>query len=90
MRLFLENLDKAQTDALAFDLRVHHAGQLAQEEVGCIDIDQIEFGLLPEKPHDRLGLTGPHQPVIDVDAGELIAYGPMDNGRHHRGIDSAG
>ena len=49
-----------------------------------------KFALFLEKAQDRLGLAGPHQTVVDIDAGELIADGPMDDGRHHRTVDPAG
>ena len=37
-----------------------------------------------------LGLVHPHQPVVDEDAGELVADRPVDEQRGDRGVDAAG
>jgi hypothetical protein len=88
--LVLEDFDEAETDPLALDLRVDHPLQFAEKVVGGIDIDDVEFALLLEEAQDRLRFAGPHQAVVDMDAGQLIADGPVDDGGHHRRIDTAG
>ncbi len=55
VRLFLENLDKAQADTLAFDLRVLDPRQFPEKIVGGIDIDHLQFTLFLEKSENRLG-----------------------------------
>ena len=40
--------------------------------------------------HDLIALAQAQQAVVDEDAGELVADGPVQQGRHHRGIDPPG
>ena len=39
---------------------------------------------------DLLGLARPQQPVVDEDAGELVADGPVHQRRRDRRVDAAG
>ena len=43
-----------------------------------------------ERRDDALRLVSPQQAVIDEDAGELVAHGPLHQRRRYRGIDAAG
>ena len=75
---------------LRFGLGVGDAGQRLEELLLRVDDDQPGAGRRHEVALDLLGLALPHQPVVDVDAGEPVADRLLhDRGRHGR-VDAAG
>ncbi len=52
-------------------------------------MDHLEVHVLREGVHHLLRLVQAQQPVVDEDAGELLADGAMDQRRRHRRIDAA-
>jgi hypothetical protein len=53
----------------------------ATEQVGLVGVDQRHVVVVAEHGDDLFGLALPQKPVIDEDAGELIADGLVDQHR---------
>ncbi len=70
-----EDIDELLADDLALLLRVGNAGQLVQEAVGGVYIDQVSLQLLAEDADDLFGLALAQQAVVDVNAYQLLADG---------------
>lgn len=70
-------------DDFPFLLRIGHAGQLAQEALGGVHIDEIRTQLLLEHLDHLLRLAFAAAAVIDVHAGELIPDSPQEQGGDH-------
>ena len=66
------------------------AGELAEEQVARVAVHQRDVVVVAEQAHDLLGLARAQQPVIDEDAGELVADRLVDQHRGDGGIDAAG
>ena len=62
----------------------------AQEALARVDHHQPHPEVLGEGLAQQLRLALAHEAVVDVDAGQLIADGPMHEGRRHRAVDAAG
>ena len=86
----LEHLDEQSADGLAFYLRVGNAGELGEEKIGGVHMNQRDVVVVAEHFHDLVGLVQAHQAVIDEDAGELVADRLVDQHRGDGGIDAAG
>ena len=89
-RLFLEHADKFRADDLALLLRFCHTGQLIQEAVDCIHIDQIRVHLVAEYLDDLLRFTLTQQTVIHVDAYKLLPDRANQKRRYNGRIHAAG
>ena len=87
--LVLEHLNELAADDLALGLRVGHTSQVAHELLAGVDVDDAGMQLALEHGHHLLGLVQPQQPVVDEDAGELVADGAMDQRGRDAGIDAA-
>src|SRR5690606_27730186 len=87
---FLESFDEETANDLALGFRVGLTFKLTDELVGCIDVNQRDVELIAEHGHDLLALVHAHKAMIDIDAGELIADGFVDEHGCNRGIDAAG
>jgi hypothetical protein len=86
----LEDADELLADRLALGLGLGDAGELAEEAVLRVDGDQPRGGVRAEGLLDLLGLVVAHEPVVDVDADELVADGLVDERRGDRRVDAAG
>ena len=73
LRLRLERLDEQAADDLALLLGVVDAVQLAEEQLGGIDVHERDVERAAEQLDDLVGLVQAHQAVVDEDAGELVA-----------------
>ncbi len=71
--LFLEDADELLADDLPLLLRVGHAGEPGEEALLRLDVDERHVEVAAERLHDLLGLVLAQQPVIDEDAGQLVA-----------------
>ncbi len=89
-RGLLEGPDELAPDDLALLLRVGDPVEGGEEPVGGIDDVQVDAGRGDVVPLHLLGLARPQQPVVDEDAGQLVADGALDQRCRHRGVDSAG
>ena len=87
--LLLEHADELGTDDLAFALRIGHAGQLVQETVHGVHIDEVGVHLIPEYLDNLLRLALAQQAVVHMDAGELLADSLDQQGGHHGGVHAA-
>ena len=86
----LEHTDELGADDLALALRLLHTGQLVQEAVDGVHIDEVGVHLVAEHLHDLFRLALAQQAVVDMYADELLADGFDEQRRHHRGIHAAG
>ena len=78
-----------RADDLALLLRVGHAGQPVEEQVGGVDEVERQLQLLAEALLDLVGLVVAQQPVVDEDAGQPIADRAVDQHRRDRRVDAA-
>jgi hypothetical protein len=88
--LLVEDLDEGVADDLALLLRVRDAG----EPVRNCSSASTRITRTPmcagEGGHDLVALAEAQQAVVDEHAGELVADGPVQQRRHHGGVDAAG
>ena len=85
-----KHLDKLLADDLSLGLRVGNAGQLVQETVDGIHIDQVCIHLVAEYFYDLLGLTLSKQTVVHMDTYQLFADGLDQKCCYYRRVHSAG
>ena len=88
--VLLEDPHEQLADDLALLLGLGDAPQPLEEPLAGVDVDELDAHVPPEGLDDLLGLALPHQPGVDVHAGELVADGPVDERRGHGGVDPAG
>ena len=87
--LALKDANEFLTDDVSLTLRIGDALQRVQEILGGVDGDQL-YALFPLKGlYDLLWLIQAHQAVVDENAGQLIAYGAMDEHSRHCRVDPA-
>ena len=86
----LEDPDELPADDLALLLGVGDPGQGVEEALLGVDDVQVDAGGGDEVPLDLLGLALAQQPVVDEDAGQPVADGPLHERRGDRGVDPAG
>ena len=89
LRLLVEHVDKGGADDLALFLGVGDAGELRQEQLAGIAMDQRDVVMAAEQVDDLLGLAGAQQAGVDKDAGQLVADRLVQQRRGDRGIDPA-
>ena len=87
--LFFKHADELGADDLALAFRLGHAGQLVQEAVHRIHINQIGVHLIAEDLDDLLGLALAQQAVVHMHAHELLAHSLDEQSRHNGGINAA-
>ena len=63
--------------------------QNGERERGAEQVESVGE-LAPHLVGEVLGFPGSHQPVVHIDAGELIPDGPVDDSRCDRRVDPAG
>ena len=61
-----------------------------EEALAGVDDDEVDAGRLDEVLLDLLGLALAQQPVVDEDAGQLVADRLLHQGRCDGGVDAAG
>ena len=88
-RLVLEQADELLADDAPLLLGLGHAGQLGEEPVGRVDVDERHVEVLLERLDHLLGLVLPQEAVVDEHARELVADGAVDEQRRHRRVDAA-
>ena len=77
----LKDPDELCADDLPFGLRVGHPGQLVQETVHCVYIDQVGIHLVAEHLDHLFRFSLPQETVVYVDAGELLTHRLDQQGR---------
>ena len=86
----LKDPDELCADDLPFGLRVGHPGQLVQETVHRVDIDQVGIHLVAEHLDHLFRFSLPQQAVVYMDAGELLTHRLDQQGGYHRRVHPAG
>ena len=87
---FLKDADKLGSDDLALLLRITDAGQLIQEAVHGIHIDQVGVHLITEDFDHLFGLTFAKETMIDMNGDQLPADCPDEQRSHNRAVHTAG
>ncbi len=88
--LGLEQIDEGAADELALLFGIGLARETAEEHLLRVHMDQWNVVMVAEQRDDLLGLVHPHQPVVDEDAGQLVADRLVDQHRGDRAVDTAG
>ncbi len=87
--VFLEHVDEEPANDLALGLGVGLAVEFPQEQLGFVGVDQGDVVIVAEHGHDLVRLVLPQKPVIDENAGKLIANRLMDQHGGDRAVDAA-
>ena len=69
--LFFKDANEFRTDDFSFLFRFFYAGQLVQEALGRVNIDQISLHLIAEHFDNLLRFSFAQQTVIDVHTNQL-------------------
>src|SRR5215207_8923397 len=88
--LLFEGADKLFADDLSLRLGVRDVSELVQETSRRIHVDERHIRVLAERLDDLLGLIVPQEAVVDEDARQIVADGPVDEHRRRRRIDPTG
>ncbi len=88
-RGFFENLDEPVPDALAFDLRVVDAREVVEEGVACVGDAEVDLEVILEGVLDEVAFFVAQEPVVNEDAGELVADGFVQECGDDGGIHAA-
>src|SRR5690349_7981243 len=86
----LEHIDEQFADGLALLLGVFDAMERFEKSVLRLNMNERNIVGIAEQRHDALALAEAKKPVIDEDAGELLADRLMDQHRGDGGIDATG
>ena len=86
----LKDTDKLGTDDLALLLRIADTGQLVQEAVHRVHVNQVGFHLVAENLDDLFGFTFAQQAVVDVHADQLLSDGLDQQRGDNRAVHTAG
>jgi hypothetical protein len=89
-RLLLEDADELAADDLALGLGVGDAGEVPRNWSFASTTTRARPRSRDEVALDLLGLALAQQAVVDEDAGELVADGPLHERGGDRGVDAAG
>ena len=81
---------KSSPTIFRLPLGVGHAGEPLEEAVGRLDGDQVDLEVARKGLLHLLDLALPKQPVVDKNAGQLVAYRAVGQSRGNSGIDAAG
>src|SRR5207249_4012366 len=88
--LLFEDSDEGFAHDLALLLGVGDAGEVADEALGGVDVDEVDGQMAVEGVDDALRLFFAEEAVVDEDAGELVADGFVDQRGGDGGVDAAG
>src|SRR5215203_5554873 len=77
-RLLLEGADELLADDLALRLGVCDVSELVKETSRRVHVDERHVRVLGECLDDLLGLVVPQEAVVDEDARQIVADGPVD------------
>ena len=89
-RFFLKDADELGADDLALLFGLGDAGELVEEAVDRVDIDEVRVHPVAEHLDDLLGLALAEQSVVNVDADELLADSLDQQGGDDRAVHAAG
>ena len=89
LRRLLEDPDEFVPDDFAFRLRIGHALEQLEETLRGIDVFESDLEIFAENALHDLGFVFAQEPVVDEDAGELVADRLVQERRGDRRIDPA-
>jgi hypothetical protein len=87
--LLVEHVDEGGADDLALLLGIRDARQAREEQFARVAVNQRDVVVAAEQAHHLLRLARAQQPVVDEDAGELVADGLVNQDGRDGGIDAA-
>ena len=87
--LLLEHADELLADDRPLLLGVGDAREPREEALLRLDVHERHAEVAGERLDDLLGLVLAEEPVVDEDAGELVADGLVHEKRGDRGVDPA-
>ena len=90
LRLGLEDVDEEPADDLPLRLGILDAGERGEKGLARVGMDERNVVVAAEKLDHLLGLAEAQEPVVDEDAGELLADRLVDEDGGDRRIDAAG
>ena len=82
----MEDADELAADDLTLRLGIGNAGQLIQETIRGVNINEVCSKLILEYINNLLALTFAHEAMVDMDAGKLLADGLDQQCGYNRGI----
>ena len=82
--------DEFASDDLAFLFGIGDPGELVEETVGRVDVDQVRAELFAEHLDDLFAFALAHQAVVHVHANELLADRTDQERGHHGAVHAAG
>ncbi|MPM59468.1 hypothetical protein SDC9_106310 [bioreactor metagenome] len=85
-----EDAHEFGADDLALGFGIAHAGELVEEAVGGVDVDQLHVEVVAEELLHPVRLVFAQQPVVHENAGQPVADGLVDQRRRDARIDAAG
>ena len=83
-----EAVDEPVSDQATFLLRILDTGEVTEKLVGCINHSQVDIEVVLECRFDQSPFILSQQAVVDKDAGQAIADGAGEQGRHDRRINA--
>ena len=83
MGFFVEDIDEALADNLAFAFRLGDAGEFGEEFFACIDADYVQTQALIVAQHVFELVFAKHT-VVDENAGEIVADSAVEEHGSHR------
>ena len=86
----VENIDEGVADDLALLFRVVHAGKQIEEEVGGLNVFEVQVEMFAQVTHHLFALVLPENAVVHENAVKLMADGLVQQHGHHGGIHAAG
>ena len=88
--LVLEDPDELLADDPPLLLGLRDPGEPGEEALACVDMDERDVEVRPERLDDLLGLVLAQEAVVDEHAGQLVADRLVHEQRRDRGVDAAG
>ena len=89
-RFFFKDADELGADDLALLFGIGDAGELVEEAVDCVNVDEVGVHPVAEHLDDLLGLALAQEAVVHVDADELLSDGLDQEGCDDGAVDAAG
>ena len=90
LRLVLEYSNKRLTDDLALLLGIGDAREQIEKATLCLYVHERHLVVRAKRLDDLLGFALSQHPMIDEDAGELIAHGSMNQQCGHGRVNATG
>ena len=86
----VEDVDEGVADDLALLFRIVHAGQQVEEQIGGLNVLEVQIEVFAQVSHDLFAFVLTQHAVVHEDAVELLTDGLVEQHGHHGGIHAAG